>query len=102
MNSLPQITFPKDEWNDIKTRFEEDKTVYTIRVSVEYGKYKEGDVLMTEWGSKVKISSVKRVNGGIKELEKEYPYFDQLTPEMIREIEPFKDMEIVSLKMVVL
>lgn len=95
-----QILFPKDEWNDIRARLDDGKVVYTVRVSDEYGKYKEEDVLVTEWGSKVEIISVKRISGGIKELERVYPYFDQLTDEMIKELIPFDDMEIISLKMV--
>jgi hypothetical protein len=102
MISLPQITFPKIEWDDIKTRLSEDKIVYTIRVSGEYDKYYEGDILMTEWGTKVKILSVKKITGGIKELKNEYQHFDQLTDEMIKELEPFQAMEIISMKMVVL
>lgn len=97
MNFLPQITFPEIEWDDIKNRLNEGKIVYTIRVGNEYNKYYEGYTLMTEWGSKVKILSVKKITGGIQELEKEYPYFNQLTSEMICEIKPFKDIEIISL-----
>ena len=98
MNSLLQITFPKNEHGDVKARLNDNKIVYTIRVDSEYGKYKEGDVLTTEWGSTVKILSVKKINGGIEELRKEYRHFDQLTDGMINELRPFQDMEIISLK----
>lgn len=49
------ITFPKNEWNDVKSRLSEGKIVYTIRVDNdnEYGKYRAGDVLKTEWGLEV-------------------------------------------------
>jgi len=100
MSSLSYITFPKNEWDDIKARFGEDKVVYTIRVSDECDKYHEGDILMTEWGSRVKIVSIKKLNGGITELKKEYPYYDQLTDQMVKELTPFDDMEIISLKMI--
>jgi hypothetical protein len=98
MNLLSQITFPKNEWIDIKTRLDENKIVYTIRVDKECNKYKEGDILMTEWKSKVRILSVKKLSGGIKELEKEYQFYNQLNNEMIIEISPFMEIEIISLK----
>ena len=97
MKSLPLITFPKAELNDIKTRIEENKIVYTIRVSDEYGKYKFKDLLMTEWGSVVKIMSIEKIVGGINELKYKYKHFNQLTSDMIKELEPFQYMEIISL-----
>jgi hypothetical protein len=98
MNSVKDISFPKNEWEVIKARLNEGKTVYTIRVSDECRKYLQGDILTTEWGTKVKVLSIKKITGGISELKKEYQYFDQLTPEMVEEIKPFKEIEIVSLK----
>lgn len=94
---LVQITFPKKEWIDIQNRLNENKIVYTIRVDNEYGKYHMNDILDTEWGSKIQILSVKKVTNGIQELQKEYQYFDQLTEGMIKEILPFKSIEIISL-----
>jgi hypothetical protein len=92
-----QITFPKKEWSDIKKRLNENKIVYTIRVGNEYGKYKVENILKTEWGDNIKILLVKKVSGGLEELQKEYKFFNQLTEEMIQELSPFKDMEIISL-----
>jgi len=92
------INFPKNEWEDIQKRLEENKPVYTVRVSEEYGKYQEGDLLETEWGTKVKVISVKKIDGGIEELEKEYRYFKQLSSEIIQELSPFEKMEIIRLE----
>jgi hypothetical protein len=96
MKDWALITFPEVEWEAIKARLSENKIVFTVRVSNEYGKYHEGDILMTEWGEKIKILSVKNISGGIEELEREYLYFNELTPEMITELSLFNDMEIVS------
>ena len=92
------ITFPKSEWPDIKTRLAKSKVVFTIRVSQEFDKYKEGEILVTEWGEKVQILSVKKLSGGIEELEKEYEYYSDISAEMISEIRPFKEIEIISIK----
>lgn len=91
------ITFPKNEWASVKSRFDDGKIVYTIRVSNEYEKFNEGDVLKTEWGLEVRIISVKKITGGINELRVEYKFFDELTEEMIRELSDYDKMEIISL-----
>jgi hypothetical protein len=91
------ITFPKNEWDSIKSRFNDGKIVCTIRVSREYKKFKEGDVLKTEWGLEVRIMSVKKITGGISELKIKYKFFDELTEEMIQELSDYDKMEIISL-----
>lgn len=98
MTFLPLITFPKNEWDDIKNRLNQNKIVYTIRVSNEVGKFKVGDIVKTEWGMEVKILSVKKIKGGIEELKSAYKYFDQLTKEMLQELSEYNEMEIVTLK----
>jgi hypothetical protein len=97
-NKLSVITFPRREWSDVKARLDEGKIVYTIRVSDECEKYKKGNIFETEWHSKIKIISVKKIKNGIKELERQYPYFGELTKEMINELIDFDKMEIISLK----
>ena len=92
------ITFPKDEWEDIRRRLDNNQVVWTIRVDKEYEKFKVGDVLDTEWNEKIEILSVKKINNGIKELEKEYQFFDKLTGEMLEELKPYNAMEIISFK----
>lgn len=91
------ITFPKNEWQDIKERFKNGKEVYTLRVSDERGKYLIEDVLMTEWEQKVKVVSIKQISGGIEELKKEYEYFGELTEEMLNELREYNDIEIIEL-----
>jgi len=95
---IKEITFPKKEWADIKLRLDSDKIVNTIRVSNEYGKFKSGDIAQTEWGTKTEILSVKKITGGIKELEKQYEYFKELTEDMIHELSNYDNMEIITLK----
>ena len=92
------ITFPKNEWTNIKARFNGGKIVWTVRVGNGYGKFREGDILKTEWGSQVKILSVKRIEGGIKELENQYEHFNELTEDMIKELSGYDEMEIITLK----
>ena len=71
--------------------------MYTIRVDKEYGKYKTGDILKTEWGLEVKILSVKKVTGGIDGLKNKYEFFSELTKEMVKELSGYNKMEIISL-----
>jgi hypothetical protein len=92
------ITFPKNEWVNIRIRLNENKPIWTIRVDKEYGKYKVGDILETEWDDKIEIISVKKIDSGIKELEKEYQFFNELTKEMIKELKPYTSMELISLQ----
>ncbi|HBI17112.1 MAG: hypothetical protein UR60_C0018G0002 [Candidatus Moranbacteria bacterium GW2011_GWF2_34_56] len=92
------ITFPKNEWDDIKLRLKNKKTVCTLRVDDEYGKYKTGDVLKTEWDLNVKIISVNKVSGGIDGLKKDYEFFDKLTEEMIQDLTSYEKIEIITLE----
>ena len=91
------ITFPKKEWNDVKSRLDNDKIVNTIRVGNEYGKFNVGDIAKTEWGLEIKIISVKKISGGVDGLKNEYKYFSELTKDMIKEISDYDDMEIITL-----
>ncbi|MDD4761837.1 MAG: hypothetical protein PHZ25_02350 [Candidatus Pacebacteria bacterium] len=91
------ITFSKNEWENIKSRLDNGKFVYTIRVDKELGKYNEGDVLRTEWGKEIKIISVKKINGGIDGLKSEYQFFNELTEKMMDELKDYDKMEIISL-----
>lgn len=95
---MKAITFPKNEWEDIKARLNEGKIVYTIRVGNEYGKYRVGDILETEWGSQVKILSVEKITGGLKALEDKYIHFNKLTEGIIKELSGYDNMEIITLK----
>jgi stress-induced morphogen len=96
MTVLLEMSFPKSEWNDIQLRLSQSKSVYTIRVSNECGKYHEGDILHTEWRAAIRIVSIKNISKGLSELQREYQYFDQLTDDMKKELMPFQKMEIIS------
>jgi len=95
-DSFLLMTFPKDEWTDIKARLSEGKVVHTIRVSQECGKFHEGDIVETPWGSQVKILSVKKITGGIAELAKTYAYFNKLSKEVIQALSLYEEMEIIT------
>lgn len=97
---MNHITFPKREWEDVKRRLEQRKIVSTIRVSDEYGKYHVGDVVNTEWGTRVKILTVKKIAGGIDELARRYEHFDELTEEMLGELRGYNEMEMITLSTV--
>lgn len=97
-DSFPRITFPKQEWNDIKKRLKSDKCVYTIRVSSELGRYKKDMILVTPWGENIKIMSVKTIKNGISQLKIEYEFFDELTKDMLSDLSKYEDMEIIVLK----
>jgi hypothetical protein len=79
MDTVPEIIFTEDEWGDIKKLLTEGKVVYTLRVAREYGKYKKGDILKTEWGPEINICSVQKVTGGLRELKREYIHFNVLS-----------------------
>ena len=95
---MNKIYFPERELADIKDRLDSDKDLYSIRVSEEYSKYREGDILMTEWGERLSVVSVRKISGGIESLKREYPFFNELDDNMLAELSPYSDMDIVLMR----
>ena len=89
------ITFPKNEWKNIKKRLSQSKSVFSLRVGEYLGKFKTGDVCKTGWGKLVKIKKVKR----LKSI-KEYKFYDQLTPGMLNQLKKYKTHEADELEII--
>ncbi len=96
-DDIKLISFPRGEWDDIRARLDRGKTVWTIRVGDEYGKFRTGDVVRTEWGSDARITSVKNIKGGLVALKDAYTFFDELTERMRDDLRGYDEMEIVTL-----
>jgi hypothetical protein len=94
------ITFPQQEWSDIQTRFNSNQFVYTIRVDREYGRYEVGLRLKTEWDSVVEVRAVQKVSDCLAELQQAYPYYTELTTEMLQELNGYSEMDIIILQAV--
>lgn len=92
------ITFPAGERDDVRERLDSGKTVWTVRVGDECGKFEAGDVVTTEWGTDVNIISVENIRGGIEELKRVYEHFNELTEDMVRELSGYDEMEIITLE----
>jgi hypothetical protein len=60
--SYQQITFPKQEWPDIKEILEEKGFCSNTRCCRELNKYKVGAIYQAPWGDLVKIIKVTRYN----------------------------------------
>jgi len=81
-STLVGMSFPRDEWSDLKNRLKNKLKVYTTRVEKEQGKYKEGQMVSTPLQSKpLKIVSVKTY----KKIE-DHPFYEYLTPSQMRQI----------------
>ncbi|MDD4931244.1 MAG: hypothetical protein PHG66_03830 [Candidatus Colwellbacteria bacterium] len=91
------INFPVEEESDIRLRISKGKKVFSVRVSREYGRYKKGDELRTEWGDKLLVSDVIKISGGVEELREKYVFFRELNERMLSEIKPYKEMDILTL-----
>ena len=68
-----EIDFPKSEHKDIKKQLKERGHIYTTRVDKDYGKYKEGDILTSPFGT-LRVKDVDKYN----KLE-DHPHLDELT-----------------------
>ena len=56
------ISFPEEEWEDIKTRINSGKTCSTVRCCDELGKYKLSQTYITPWNDLIKITKIENYN----------------------------------------
>jgi len=89
------ITFPKEEWKDIRRRLDSGKNVFSIRVSDEYDKYRQGEVYTTEWRAQIKIISIKK----IKNI-KEYEHQDELDINTIKQLKKYNKLDVLEFRKV--
>lgn len=89
---MKMITFPKEEHFKINKRIKENKPIFTLRVSKEQGKYKEGDKLKTGGGALLKVKSIKK----IKNIS-EYKFHKEITKEQKELISKYKKIDLIEL-----
>jgi hypothetical protein len=98
---MKQISFPENELENIENRFNSDQSVYTIRVSKEFGKYNENEFLVAlPWKFKVKVIKVIKAEG-IEDFRKKCQFYDELIfkhPDQIELIKKYDKIDIVELK----
>ena len=87
------ITFPPDEHDAVRGRFGKGLKVYTLRVSTELGRYSKGDLLQTEWGDAIRVTSVKRLRS-----VDEYPYSKELPKETLKFLKEYTRIDWITLE----
>lgn len=90
--AMKHIRFPLSEWTSVKHRLDALGDVYTTRVSIECGKYKSGDVVITPWGDTLIVDSVKRLHS-----VNEHPFLKELTTGQRRTISGYTEIDLVHL-----
>lgn len=86
------IKFPKSECEDLKKRLEDGKSIHTIRVGKDYGKYDVGDVVKTEWGDTLRVIGSKKIEG----IE-EYEFYSDITKEQLVFLNPYEKLQHLEL-----
>jgi hypothetical protein len=82
VHAMKKMTFPEDEVSSVNSRLQENRAVYTTRVSEESEKYIRGDIVQTNLTpSSLIVEKIVRLNS-----LKEHPFLDQLTNDQQREI----------------
>lgn len=87
------ITFPKNEWQDIRKRLDGGRFVFSVRVSADYDRFKIGKVYFTEWEDKIKIIDSQKINS----IE-DYEYVNELSKEQKEYLEQFNNLNIIKFK----
>jgi hypothetical protein len=60
MEKYQLMPFPKREWLDMKKELKKCEISSSTRCCQQLGIYKVGDIFMTPWGDKIKITKVVR------------------------------------------
>lgn len=91
LSDAKPITFPEEEIDQLSTQDE----FYTTRVSEEYSKFQEGDVVITPWGknyicvSRIELTDVK-----------DHPFYKELTPDQVELIGQYNKIAVLQFKIV--
>ena len=75
------ISFPKNEYDDYIKRLNNNKTIYTTRVSKEVFKYEKNKIYHSSFG-KLRVVYLKHFD-----YLKDHPFYNELTKEQKEEIE---------------
>lgn len=79
----PYIDFPESEYKNYRKRLNENKVIYTTRVSTEVGKYQKGKIYNSCFG-KLKVIYFNHFK-----TIKEHPFYRELSKQQINEINSF-------------
>lgn len=82
---MEYIDFPKEEYKKYLDRINENKIIYTTRVSSEVGKYKLNNIYNSPFG-KLRVIEVKHFN-----LIEEHPFFEELNNNQKEEIRKYEE-----------
>ena len=77
------INFPLNEYNNYQKRLQENKPIYTTRVSNEVNKYKLGLIYKSDFGN-LQVISLNHYN-----QLKNHPFYNELTKAQIKEINKY-------------
>ena len=59
-SSIQNISFPKNEWNDIRRRLDLGLDISTVRICNEYNKYKKGITYKTDFGYNIEVIDIQK------------------------------------------
>jgi len=82
-DNIDYIEFPENEYEDYRKKLNENKTIYTTRVSNEVGKYKKDKIYNSYFG-KLKVIYCKHF-----ENINEHPFYNELKEKSIKEINSY-------------
>ena len=86
---IKQIDFPIEEIKQLKNK----SRIITTRVSQEYNRYHQGDILKTSWEKCYIVDSVQKIN-----CIENHPYYQNLTTKQIQLISKYKKIDVLTLK----
>ena len=88
MNEYSTITFPKEE---IEIISKQDRII-TTRVSSDYNKFHEGDIVQTPWNKLYKVTNRLEIAN-----IKDHPYYNELTKDQIAFLSKYDKIAVLTL-----
>ena len=88
MEEYSTITFPKEE---IETISKQDRII-TTRVSSDYNKFHEGDIVQTPWNKLYKVTNRLEITN-----IKDHPYYNELTKDQIAFLSKYDKIAVLTL-----
>ena len=89
---IKSISFPEDEIESIKSYLKNNKSVYTTRVSNEYGKYRVGDIVKTSWNEYLNVFEIKEFADITS-----HPFYSELTDDQILLLKQYNKFQLIKL-----
>jgi len=87
------ITFPREEWDDIKERLGRNEIVHSIRVDRDYDKFKKGKFYITEWGRLIEITSIEKLSS-----IDDYYYYNELNSAQKNDLKKYNKLDHISFR----